>query len=133
MISPARRQKSRCANSGCRLTDADDSRAAVEAVRALVNGVWATPDCTTYQRVMSDTDGHWTVRQAAAWAAGQAGCMANAPALEQIARHDNDEQVRYVALLALVRLGHNPALFVSNDERGQRLQSAALAAMPYIR
>lgn len=46
----------------------------------------------------------WGIRQNAAWAAGQLRVKACLPALHHLLLHDDDEQVRYVAALAIVRI-----------------------------
>ncbi len=81
----------------------------------------------------------WGVRQNAVWAAGQAKLMACIPALvTRFSLLEEDEQVRYVAALALVRIGapaaweHVRAQRGSSNDSIRRAADAALRAAPYL-
>jgi HEAT repeat protein len=89
--------------------------------------------------MQQDDDEDWGVRQNAVWAAGQARLTACIPALAtRLSPAEQDEQVRYVAALALVRIGtpaaweHVRAQLNSTDDNLRRAAAAALRAAPYL-
>ncbi|MEO0563388.1 MAG: HEAT repeat domain-containing protein [Chloroflexota bacterium] len=83
-------------------------------------------------------DDDWGIREGAAWSAGQMRLAAMAPHIEAvITREGEDEQVRYMAALALCYInGDSPeallALRNHPDDAVQRVAQAALYAVPYI-
>lgn len=75
-------------------------------------------------------DPDWGVRQNAAWAAGQAGLRTCIPALAVRLTDDHeDEQVRYVVALALVRLGAVVIVQRCCDHPLDAVQRVAVAAL----
>lgn len=81
----------------------------------------------------------WGTRQNAAWAAGEAQLVDCVPALQAVVTQaGEDEQVRYVAALALVRLNHAPAQdylqahINSSDAAVRRVVAAAIHTAPYL-
>lgn len=84
-------------------------------------------------------DPDWSVRQNAAWALGQLRAEAGVPALDaMLASTEDDEQVLYVAALALIRVNSAAAhacLAVHRDsshESVRRVVAAAYNAASYL-
>lgn len=79
------------------------------------------------------TCGDWGVRHNCAWALGQMRVKKAVMHLSQvIARDDEDEQVRYVAALALIRIGTQSALdqlHTHTQDKRDAVRRAALAAL----
>lgn len=75
-------------------------------------------------------DPNWGVRGNAAWAAGNAGLADCIPALaDRLTANGEDEQVRYVAALALARLGALAVLREHSTHAHEAVRRAAAAAL----
>ncbi|MEM6281524.1 MAG: HEAT repeat domain-containing protein [Chloroflexota bacterium] len=75
----------------------------------------------------------WGIRQNAAWAAGQLRVKACLPALHHLLMHDDDEQVCYVAALAIVRIdAAQLGAVVGSTDALRRIIGAAQRAAPYL-
>jgi hypothetical protein len=88
--------------------------------------------------VESMTDADWGIRQNATWAVGQLGLTERLPALlDRITANDEDEQVRYVAALAVVNILGDAAPATLNpltqhpEEAVRRVALAACHAVTY--
>lgn len=108
------------------------------AVRLGLAGAGSAADALS-EAMQQDDDKDWGVRQNAVWAAGHARLTACIPALvTRFSSAEQDEQVRYVAALALVRIGtpaaweHVRAQLNHTDDSLRRAADAALRAASYL-